>query len=493
MLLTLSTPGIPVRQIPATDLGFLLGKHPDRLQTFEVTGGQAHVFYPEASADRCTVALLLDIDPIELVRTLRVPGNSLMLRHYVNDRPYVASSFTSVAIAAVFSSALNGRCNTRPELVDVLLPLEATISVLRANGGEELLRRVFEPLGYAVTATRHALDPQFPAWGESAYHDVTLAHTALTLRELLAHLYVLLPVFDNEKHYYVSQNDVEALLRKGEGWLAEHPEREWIVWRYLRRAKGLARQALNHLVEAEEEIEAPQADETDLRDEVEEAVPTPEASAEPLARRVTLHDQRLRAALEHLVGSEATSVLDLGCGEGRLLRLLLAERQFTRITGMDVAYRELLRAKDRLRYDRLPPGQQQRLTLLQGSLIYRDERLRGYDAAALVEVIEHVEPDRLRALERVVFEFAAPGTVVVTTPNVEYNQKYPFLDPAQFRHEDHRFEWNRAEFEAWSQRVAETFRYVVRLFGVGEADEAVGAPSQMAVFRRISLPTNLSS
>ncbi len=486
MLLTLSTPGVLARQIPATDFGFLLGKHPDRLQTFEVTGGKAHVFYPEASAERCTVALLLDIDPIELVRTLKVPGNSLMLRHYVNDRPYVASSFTSVAIAAVFSSALNGRCNTRPELVGVPLPLEARISVLRANGGDELLRRVFEPLGYAVTATRHALDPQFPAWGESAYHDVTLAHPALTLRELLAHLYVLLPVFDNEKHYYVSQNDVEALLRKGEGWLAEHPEREWIVWRYLRRAKGLARQALNHLIETEEEVEPGETEETEVSDE---AVPTPE----PLARRVTLHDQRLRAALEHLLASGATSVLDLGCGEGQLLRLLLAERQFTRITGMDVAYRELLRAKDRLRYDRLPPGQQQRLTLLQGSLIYRDERLRGYDAAALVEVIEHVEPDRLRALERAVFEFAAPGTVVVTTPNVEYNQKYPFLDPAAFRHDDHRFEWSRAEFEAWSQRVAETFGYVVNLFGVGEVDEVVGAPSQMAVFRKISLSTNLSS
>lgn len=482
MLLTLTTPGAPERQIPATDLGFLLGKHPARLQTFDVTGGRAHVFYPEATPERCTAALLLDIDPIDLVRTLRVPGNSLMLRHYVNDRPYVASSFTSVALAAVFSSALNGKCNPRPDLVGVSLPFESRISVLRVNGGEEVLRRVFEPLGYAVVATRHALDPQFPAWGESAYHDVTLTHPTIALRELLTHLYVLLPVFDNEKHYYVSQNDVEALLRKGEGWLADHPEREWIVWRYLRRSKSLAQQALNHLVEAEEEPETgEEAEETVATDE---AVPSPEEVAQPTARRVTLHDQRLRAVLEHLVASEAQSVIDLGCGEGRLLRLLLAERQFIRITGMDVAYRELLKAKDRLRYDRLPPTQQQRLTLLQGSLMYRDERLKGYDAAALVEVIEHVEPDRLRALERAVFEFAAPATVVVTTPNVEYNQKYVFLEPEGFRHEDHRFEWTRAEFRAWCNRVAETFGYVVSLFGVGEADEGVGSPSQMAVFRK---------
>lgn len=481
MLLTLTTPGAPQRHIPATDLGFLLGKHPARLQTFDVTGGRAHVFYPEATPDHCTAALLLDIDPIDLVRTLRVPGNSLMLRHYVNDRPYVASSFTSVALAAVFSSALNGKCNPRPDLVGVALPFESRISVLRVNGGEEVLRRVFEPLGYAVKATRHALDPQFPAWGESTYHDVTLAHPAVTLRELLAHLYVLLPVFDNEKHYYVSQNDVEALLRKGEGWLADHPEREWIVWRYLRRSKSLAQQALNHLVEAEEE---PKTGEEAEEIEADEAVPSPGEVAQPTARRLTLHEQRLRAVLEHLVDSGAQSVLDLGCGEGRLLRLLLAERQFTRITGMDVAYRELLKAKDRLRYDRLPPAQQQRLTLLQGSLMYRDERLKGYDAAALVEVIEHVEPDRLRALERAVFEFATPTTVVVTTPNVEYNQKYVFLEPETFRHADHRFEWTRAEFSAWCNRVAETFGYAVSLCGVGEADEAVGSPSQMAVFRK---------
>ncbi|MBC7893260.1 MAG: 3' terminal RNA ribose 2'-O-methyltransferase Hen1, partial [Sphingobacteriaceae bacterium] len=484
MLLTISTTGVPERQFPATDFGFLLGKHPDRLQTFEVTGGKAHVFYPEATAERCTIALLLDIDPIELVRTLRVPGNCLMLRHYVNDRPYVASSFTSVASAAVFSSALNGRCNTRPELVGVPLPLEVRISVLRANGGDEILRRVFEPLGYAVTATRHALDPHFPAWGESAYHDVTLTHPALTLRELLAHLYVLLPVFDNEKHYYVSQNDVEALLRKGEGWLSDHPEREWIVWRYLRRAKGLARQALNHLIEAEEETETPETDEAETSDEAGSA---PEESAAPLARRVTLHQQRLRAVLDHLVASGATSVLDLGCGEGQLLRLLLAERQFSRITGMDVAYRELLRAKDRLRYGPEysgPPGQQQRLTLLQGSLIYRDERLRGYDAAALVEVIEHIDPPRLHAFERVVFEFARPRIVVLTTPNAEYNVHFDGLANGKLRHKDHRFEWTRAQLNAWTHDVATRFGYTVRLLGIGEEDPITGPPTQMAIFER---------
>jgi 3' terminal RNA ribose 2'-O-methyltransferase Hen1 len=177
-------------------------------------------------------------------------------------------------------------------------------------------------------------------------------------------------------------------------------------------------------------------------------------------------------------------VLDLGCGEGRLLRLLLAERQFERILGMDVAYRVLETAKDRLRLDRLPPTQAQRLTLIQGSLLYRDARLSGFDAAAVVEVIEHLDPARLAAFERVVFEFARPGTVVLTTPNAEYNVRFPTLEAGRFRHADHRFEWTRTEFQTWAERVATAHGYQVTAAPVGSADPEVGAPSQLAVFTR---------
>jgi len=463
VLLTIST-----THQPATDLGYLLGKHPDRVQTFSITGGQANVFYPEATPERCTAAMVLDIDTIDLVRTMKVPGSSMMLRHYVNDRPYVVSSFTSSAISNVFSSALNGRCTGRQELVEVAMPVEVRLSVIRATAGQEGLQRVFGPLGYTVEATRFVLDEQFSAWGDSPYHDLQLTHPAITIQTLLSHLYVLLPVFDNERHFYVSDSDVEILLKKGEGWLATHPEKDWIVRRYLKRIGGLTKIAFNHLVVEEEALDG--SDEPSSGPVVTERV-----------KRTTLHDQRLMAVTEQLVASRAKTVLDLGCGEGKLIKLLLQQPQFEQIVGMDVAYRELVRAKDRLHVDRMPPKQQERLSLIQGSLIYRDARLNGFDAAALVEVIEHVDPDRIPALERAVFAFAAPRFVVVTTPNAEYNRQYGMPED-QMRHTDHRFEWTRAEFQAWANRVAETHGYTLAFSGIGEADEVVGASSQMAVF-----------
>ena len=165
MLLTITT-----THRPATDLGFLLHKNPARAQTFTLSFGRAHVVYPEAGADRCTAALILDIDPVGLVRGRRGPaGEGGLLTQYVNDRPYVASSFLSVALSHVFASAMAGRSKDRPALADASLPLEARLSVVPCRGGEVLLRRLFEPLGYAVTVTPHALDARTPEWGASRY------------------------------------------------------------------------------------------------------------------------------------------------------------------------------------------------------------------------------------------------------------------------------------------------------------------------------------
>lgn len=233
---------------PATDLGWLLHKRPDKVQAFPLSFGQAHVFYPEASDQSCTAALLLEVDPVGLVRRSGPAGEAFALQQYVNDRPYVASSLLSVAVAQVYGSALGGRCKDRPELVEEFLPLEARLAVLPCRGGEPFLRKLFEPLGYEVTATRHPLDEQFPEWGESSYFAVTLRGTQ-PLQDLLGHLYVLIPVLDNDKHYWVGDDEVEKLLRKGEGWLAAHPQRESIVTRYLKRQRGLAREALARLTD----------------------------------------------------------------------------------------------------------------------------------------------------------------------------------------------------------------------------------------------------
>ncbi len=450
MLLTITT-----THQPASDLGYLLHKNPARAQSFSLTFGKAHVLYPEVTDQRCTAALILEIDPVGLVR-----GKAGQLEQYVNDRPYTASSFLSVAIAEVFTTALSGRSKDRPELAARAIPLKARIAVLPSRGGEALLRRLFEPLGYTVTAEPVALDPSFPDWGQSRYMSITLAAT-VRLADLLKHIYVLIPVLDDAKHYYVGDDEVEKLLRHGEGWLSEHPERNLITRRYLRHRSGLTRAALDRLI-PEESAEA-----------VDEEEPQP---------GVSLHTQRLNAVLEALKESGARRVLDLGCGQGRLLQLLSQEESFEEITGLDLSHRALEVAASRLRLDRLPAARRERIKLLHGSLTYRDQRLSGYDAAAVVEVIEHLEPHRLSTFERVLFEAARPATVVLTTPNREYNVLFEGLPEDRLRHGDHRFEWTRAEFTAWAERVAERHGYRVRLSPIGPEDPNHGAPSQMAVF-----------
>ena len=465
MLLTIST-----THRPATDLGYLLYKNPARPQAFEVSFGRAHVFYPEATDDRCTAALLLEVDPVGLVRNRRGPaGEGFALEQYVNDRPYVASSFLSVAIARVLGSALAGTSRERPALAATPIPLVARLSVLPCRGGaEKLLHRLFEPLGYHVSATRHPLDEQFPHWGEGPYFSVELSHT-ITLAQLLAHLYVLVPVLDNDKHYWIGEDEVDKLLRHGESWLATHPEKEQIVARYLRHRAHLAREALAQLLEEDQK-------------EVDEAEAAHAAEEERVERKISLNERRLNAVLAELKSSGAKRVLDLGCSTGNLLRRLMEDKQFEQIVGLDVSHRALEMAADRLRLDRLPEKQRQRVQLLQGSLIYRDARLKNYDAAAVVEVIEHLDLPRLASFERVLFEFARPRAVVVTTPNVEYNVKFETLPAGRMRHRDHRFEWTREQFQAWANAVAQRFGFAVRFSPVGEEDAQVGPATQMAVF-----------
>ena len=470
MLLTLTT-----TQQPATDLGYLLHKNPAKLQTFELPFGRAYVFYPEATPQRCTAALLLDVDPIGLVRNRKgPPGEGFALEQYVSDRPYAASSFLSVAIARILGSALAGRSTHRQALAEAPMPLIARIAALPCRGGERFLRSLFEPLGYSVAAARFALDDRFPAWGDSPYFTVELS-AERRLSEVLTHLYVLIPVLDDDKHYWVGEAEVEKLLRHGEGWLATHPQREAIALRYLKHRRHLMRDTLARLVEE---------DQVDPDAEVEAHAQEEEA----LEKRISLNEERMGAVVAVLKASGAKRVLDLGCGEGKLLGALLAQRAFEEIAGVDVSSRSLDRAADRLRLEQLPPKQRERVRLFQGGLTYRDRRLEGFDAAAVVEVIEHLDPPKLEAFARVLFECARPQTVVMTTPNSEYNVRFETLSAGLLRHKAHRFEWNRDEFKSWSDTVASRFGYAIRLAPIGANDAEVGSPTQMAVFTRLDVP-----
>ena len=316
------------------------------------------------------------------------------------------------------------------------------------------------------------LDEANADWGYSPYFTVTLRGER-RLADLLAHLYVLIPVLDDDKHYFVGDDEVAKLIRRGEGWLGAHPEREMIVSRYLKHQRSLARRALEQLVSEEQ----PDLDAAEAEHDAEEA---------QLERRISLNDQRIGTVLAVLKGSGARRVLDLGCGEGHLLREMLKEKSFEEIVGVDVSHRALEFASERLHLDRMPERQRARIKLMHGSLTYRDSRLAGYDAAAVVEVIEHLDPARLQAFERSLFEFARPGIVALTTPNVEYNAKFENLPAGKLRHKDHRFEWTRAEFHAWAMGVASRFGYSVRFLPIGPEDPALGTPTQLGVFSRLT-------
>ncbi|MFE3190507.1 3' terminal RNA ribose 2'-O-methyltransferase Hen1 [Nocardia sp. NPDC059240] len=509
MLLTISCTRPDDAAWPASDLGFLLHKNPARIQTFEQSYGVAHVLYPEASEQRCTAALLLEIDPVRLVRGKSKGTPEFSLGQYVNDRPYAASSLLSVAISTVFGTALHGRCAQRPELAETPLPLRIELPAVPCKGGAEYADRVFAPLGWNVVATPLPLDPAFPEWGDSHYLRLELTGTQ-RLSDALSHLYVLLPVLDGSKHYFLDSAEIDKLLRFGEGWLVGHPEREWITRRYLTRRYTLVRTALARLAELDdaepEELDAVEVELDDDGDAKEAGVATEAAAAESdsvgspnkagtaegavadgsaaesTEQGPSLAVLRRQAVHRALLEVEAGRVLDLGCGQGALLRELVADRAFTEIVGIDVSMRELHIAARRMR--RLPEWQSRRVTVRQGALTYTDASLRGYDAAVLMEVIEHVDAPRLAALEHSVFGSAAPGAVLVTTPNSEYNVRYETLHAGTFRHTDHRFEWSRAEFADWARRVGATYGYAVRFVPIGPEDAEVGASTQMAVFTK---------
>jgi len=451
----------------STDLGYLLVKHPDRVHRFDLPWGEATVLFPEATAQRCTAALLLEVDAQKLADSGIKKEAARQLNQYVNDRPYAASSLLAAAANRAFRTAMRGVNKDRPELAQTEIPLEIRVPVLRCKGGPAIAERLFAPLGWTVEAKQIPLDEQLPQWGASRYVDLRLTGR-VRLADALNHLYVLLPVLDDAKHYWVAPDEIEKLVRAGEGWLAGHPERAVIIRRYLAHNRALAQRALSQL--------APEED-----DSIEDAASEAEQT-EP--KRKPLNAQRRAAVLAALAETGAGRVLDLGCGPGALVADLLRDRRYTQIVGADVSPAVLEIAARRVRLDRLPERQKARIKLIQSALTYRDDRLRGYDAAVLMEVIEHVDEARLPALEDAVFGHARPGAVIVTTPNVEYNVRYETLPEGSRRHADHRFEWTREQFATWTAAVSARHGYRVELRGVGEDDPEVGTPTQLALFTK---------
>lgn len=459
MLLTLST-----TDKIGTDIGYLLHKNPNRLHEYTLSFGKARVFYPKASQDECQVALLVEINPVELAQKTKRNISNWSLGKYINDRPYVASSFLSTAIAKVFGTAMNGRCTKKPELVHHKIDLKIKLPVILSSGGEIDIHKIFEPLGYHVETHPITLNGNSGYNYERQYFSLELKIKE-TLQLVLSHLYLLIPTLDANKHYYVTEAEIEKLLEKGKSWLSNHPEKEWITRRILKSQGKLTKKAL-------EKLTFPRK----FHHEVDEE--------EYNEKNISLHELRHQSVTDLVNKLNIQSILDMGCGDGKLLKMLLDHTSIKSITGMDVSCSALKKAHNYLHIDSMPPLRRQRIKLTLGSLLYRDKRMQNIDAITLIEVIEHLNPSRLKTMERVIFEMAAPKHVIITTPNCEYNIKMESLDQGKFRHSDHRFEWTRAQCEEWGTSVGKKFNYSYKLSQIGPIDEVLGAPTQMILFTK---------
>ena len=435
MFLTIGSPG--------DALSYLLYKHPSRAQTFDLAFGKATVFYPRCDENFTHMALMVDVDSTDLARSKRFKVSGFELGHYVNDRAYAASSLLSVAISQVFRSALLGQDPLeRPGEADQARDLDIHVPSVRSRGGSALVRDLFGPLGYDVVTTESV----------PTCVDVTL-RGHFTVKEALGHLYVLLPVLDDAKHCWVGDAEIDKLMRHAQGWLADHPAREVITRRYLAHQGQYVADATARL----------------LGEDME-----PTHSCQPPKLSV----QRTEYLVSTLTALSAQRGLDLGCGEGKLVRALLANPRFE-VVGADVSATILARAEASL--ERLSDRQREHVSFIQASATYRDDRFTGFDALVLSEVVEHLDPDRLAGLVRTVFEYAQPTHVVVTTPNAEYNPLYGMADGA-LRHTDHRFEWTRSQCQDWAHTVASRTGYAVRFEGIGDEDPTLGFPTQVALF-----------
>jgi 3' terminal RNA ribose 2'-O-methyltransferase Hen1 len=267
-----------------------------------------------------------------------------------------------VALGRCYGQSMSGRSKERQALADRALCFEARVVPVAASGGPEVIVALFEPLGYAVTA--EPLDET----GQRGLYDLRLS-ADIRLRDPLNHLYVLVPVLDDAKHWWIDRDEIDKLIAKGGGWLAEHPAKELITKRALKHRRGLVHQALARL-----------AEETALEEE-DDDTPAPEPE-KALEKPIRLHELRLEAVMAALRDHGVASVLDLGCGDGKLLRRLVKERGIDRIVGVDPSVRALEIAPRRLYLDRAGEGLRRRIDLQMGSLTYGDRRWQGFDAAA---------------------------------------------------------------------------------------------------------------
>ncbi|WP_075619063.1 3' terminal RNA ribose 2'-O-methyltransferase Hen1 [Paenisporosarcina indica] len=445
MQLTIKATGENVKAI-----SYLLSKNPDNVYERNHKGHLVRLFYSKFTETELEVTIFVTPDPIELIKS---SSNSYDITHYINDREFAVSSIFCSFIRSALGTALNGQ--PKEEYIDWvnhLFPFEFEFGPVVSTISDEVLNELFEPIGYQVTITRPEIDYSFQMKEKSSVSYISLKGTK-TLQDGLRQLFILIPVIDNYKHYFIDEKEIEKLERYGEGWLEAHPMRD-MIYRQALRFKEVYSQVEN----------------TNLEEKIEEP-----------SEKIRLNDLRYERIVETVSLMKPKSIVDFGSGEGKLSVRLGFVTGVKEILAVEPSESATLKALRRFEKVTNKEGFVVPETLW-GSLFYYDERLKGKDVMILCEVIEHIDEYRLpKVLDTILHDYQ-PGALIITTPNREYNMVYDMDD--HFRHNDHRFEWTRAEFYQWCNERNLRESYDLHFDGIGEEHETQGFPTQMCVFKR---------
>lgn len=431
------------------DLSFLLHKHHAKIHNVETRHGQAIVFFSEKSYDVTSCCVTMEIDSIGLTKRFDHGNGQIGLDAYVNDSPYSYSQIMNSAVRKVFGTTLTGVCKMKPELSSLEIDFEILLTPVRVPS-KDLVVNLFEPLGYDITMSDHSKYSKNVDFGLNPYVSIKLKKKGV-LSLILSHINVLLGAIDTRRVNEINDDEIESLVNRSISWINEHPKKEFLLQRLLKKKK--------HVLAAKLMLD-PNSEETKAEGE--------------FAPRRRLNDDRHDKIVEIVKSLKPKKLLDLGCGEGNFLKKI-ANEDIEKITGVD-SFIEVLRWAKR------KTEGYKNINLVQSGLTYHDKRLQGYDTATLIEVIEHNDHERLKLIIDNIFGHMSLDNIIISTPNIEYNVIYNVIG---FRHNDHRFEMTRKEFNDWAENIGLTYKYFVSFDGAGEVSSDHGQPTQIAIFRKI--------
>lgn len=430
----------------------LIAKNPHNLYERKEKGGLVRIVFTKNEEREVHILFFVTVDNMELTKN---QTNFSSITHYINDRESAVSSIFCSVLRKAVGTALNGKPKDEfKEWVNYSFPLEITFGPLSTKLTNHELAGLFEPLGYELTIENGKVLLPASFAKKSSAKFITLKANQ-TIQDCFRHLFVLIPVMDQYKHYYIDEKEVDKLKRYGEGWLSFHPKRNEIIKESL---------IFSDLIEKSRLIESK---------------PSKEKQA-PLTKKKSLNQWRYEKIIETVKGLPHNSrIVDMGAGEGKLTAQLGFIRGIEELVAVEPSEREQLKAKKRIealvgKPDFLLP------TFKWGSLFYYDSELEKKDIFILCEVIEHIDENRLGKIFDTIFTKYKPYHVIVTTPNQDYNAVYDMNEAK--RHSDHRFEWTQQQFKEWTKYWESHANYKAQIDGIGEYVEGYGYPTQMVIF-----------